>query len=104
MGFGCKFYPKLKNIDDVIQAEWRGNPVLIPWMMIYFKGAITDMPNWELRKFYRKRCLLGSNERLALTQFAFSVLSDNEDSFRVQYGKDRNEISFSNMFKGEVEF
>lgn len=103
LDFGCRFYRKLININNLIEAEWKGTPVLIPWMIIYFKGAITDMPSWPLRKLYQERCLLKSKERLALTQFAFSVLSDNKNSFNVQYGKDGNEISFGNMFQGEVE-
>lgn len=103
LGVGCRFYKKLKSIGNVIEAEWRRKPILIPWRAVYFKGAITDMPSWQLRKFYQERCLLKSKERLALTQFGFSVLSDNKDSFSIQYEKDRNEISFGNMFKGEVE-
>lgn len=103
LGFGCRFYRKLKNLNSVIEAKWRRKPVLVPWKIIYFKGAITDMPSWDLRKLYQKRCLLKSKERLALTHFAFSVLSENKGSFNVQYGRDGNEISFENMFKGEVE-
>jgi len=103
LGFGCSFFKTVKSIRDIIEAEWRRKSILIPWRMVHFKGAITDMPSWPLRKLYQERCLLKSKERLALTQFAFSVLSDNKDSFGVQYEKDGNEISFGNMFEGEVE-
>ena len=65
LGVGCKFYKELKSIDDVVEAEWRRKPILSPWGAVYFKGAITDMPSWSLRKFYQERCLLESKERLA---------------------------------------
>lgn len=103
LGFGCRFYKTMKTTSDVIEAVWRRKRIRIPSKIVYFKGAITDMPSWSLRKFYQKRCLLKSEERLTLTQLAFSVLSDNKDSFGIENEEERNEIVFRNMFEGEVE-
>jgi len=104
VGFGCEFFGRLRDTHDVVEAEWRRKRTLIPSMMMYFKGAIVDMPSWNLRKLYQQRCLLKSKDRLALTQFAFSVLSDNEGFFNVRYGEDEDEISFQNMFRGKADY
>lgn len=101
--YGCKFYTIVKGKGDIIETEFRRKPLLIPQGMVYFKGAITDMPHWNLRKLYQRRCLLKSDERLALTQYAFSVLSDDKDSFSVIDRKNDVHMSFGNMFESQVE-
>jgi hypothetical protein len=101
--YGCKFFTIVKGKGDIIETEFRRKPLLIPQGMVYYKGAITDMPHFNLIKLYQKRCLLKSEERLALTQYAFSVLTDGRDSFNIMNRRNNVHMSFGNMFQGAVE-
>lgn len=102
LGYGCHFYSKLKYLQSAVKAESKHDLVLLPWLMVYFKGAIADMPSASMRSLYRNRCLLKSNDRFALTNLAFSTLS-NGKTLDLPFQHAGNKISFRNMFEGKVK-
>jgi hypothetical protein len=103
LDYGCKFFESRRGKSSVIETKFHGKQLLLPERMAYYKGAITDMPNYSLRKLYQKRCLLKSDARLALTQYVFSVLSDSQDSFSVIDPKNHVNMKIENMFESEIE-